>query len=758
MLAELTPAGERSIAESVTEVDARVKELIGLDFDAFTQTVILPQNQFARFLQSRPKDQRAILQHLLRHAVYERMRTEAARRKDAVERDLRIRTEQLEPLREATPEALQAREAALAQARAARAIALQARTEAAAQAHEVGARRQLTLDLEACRAAAAALEARAPAIAALEGELVASRYAAAVGPVVDAWEKARQRSLTSGADVATAAEALRGLQLALDAAAQRAQAAEEAAGAIGALRGLLRQLDEIRGDAERVPIVVRELALAREKVASASQALDAARAAAGAHKSAHDSASDAVTVAQKAVGAVAYDPDRHARLDEQRDAAGRARTLTVHLEEVARRTESSTQQRDTAALKAESCRQAEEVARALVNETRAGREHAEQLRREGSHRHAAEELRRHLVAGEPCPVCAQVVPTVPGGGDVPELAALDAAVAHAVAREQAAGEALRVAGRDLAAAGAEAAQQASAVRDLQRDLQATQADLRACLGGLAGVVAASARADAAQLLAAFDAQLEEAKRASAALRARRNALTDAEKAVAATALELAKAEGAARECEQAAAQHQRDLTRLDAERQAIRARIAAVTSAPDPAAERSAAAARIAALEQGVGLAREETARLSRDRAAAQARLDSLTQACDAAQRDVHEQQAAVERALAAHGFVSVAAATAAARTVQQTERLERETHEFRDRRASTRPASRNCARRSRAAKSTPTPSLPRSAGPRRPKRRSRARWLQNPGSRPRPPRFGGTWTGRGSSRPRRRPSGRASR
>src|SRR5438128_8982902 len=68
-LAEVQPGGEKSLADSVKGVDAAVAELLGLDFDAFTQTVILPQNQFARFLQSKPKDQRQILQRLLRHTV-----------------------------------------------------------------------------------------------------------------------------------------------------------------------------------------------------------------------------------------------------------------------------------------------------------------------------------------------------------------------------------------------------------------------------------------------------------------------------------------------------------------------------------------------------------------------------------------------------------------------------------------------------------------------------------------------------------------
>lgn len=95
-----------------------IERLLGLDFSAFTQTVILPQGEFAKFLKAAPNDQRSILQHLLRHELFERMRAEAERRRGEADRDAHGLERQLATYEHATPAALEARHAALAAAQA----------------------------------------------------------------------------------------------------------------------------------------------------------------------------------------------------------------------------------------------------------------------------------------------------------------------------------------------------------------------------------------------------------------------------------------------------------------------------------------------------------------------------------------------------------------------------------------------------------------------------------------------------------------
>ena len=61
------------IAGSTRELRERVEEIIGLDFDGFTKTVVLPQGQFDRFLRGDGAARRKILSDLLGLNTYEQM-------------------------------------------------------------------------------------------------------------------------------------------------------------------------------------------------------------------------------------------------------------------------------------------------------------------------------------------------------------------------------------------------------------------------------------------------------------------------------------------------------------------------------------------------------------------------------------------------------------------------------------------------------------------------------------------------------------
>ncbi len=55
----------------------RIEELLGLDFDSFTKTVILPQGRYAEFLTSEPKKRRELLAKILELGVYARVAAQA---------------------------------------------------------------------------------------------------------------------------------------------------------------------------------------------------------------------------------------------------------------------------------------------------------------------------------------------------------------------------------------------------------------------------------------------------------------------------------------------------------------------------------------------------------------------------------------------------------------------------------------------------------------------------------------------------------
>lgn len=62
-----------SLADKVSHADQLVEKIIGLDFNGFTKSVVLPQGRFDDFLKGNPRDRRKILSDLLGLDVYIRM-------------------------------------------------------------------------------------------------------------------------------------------------------------------------------------------------------------------------------------------------------------------------------------------------------------------------------------------------------------------------------------------------------------------------------------------------------------------------------------------------------------------------------------------------------------------------------------------------------------------------------------------------------------------------------------------------------------
>ena len=64
-------------ASGSARLTKRVEELLGLDFDSFTKTVILPQGRYAEFLTSEPSKRRELLAKILELGVYSRVADQA---------------------------------------------------------------------------------------------------------------------------------------------------------------------------------------------------------------------------------------------------------------------------------------------------------------------------------------------------------------------------------------------------------------------------------------------------------------------------------------------------------------------------------------------------------------------------------------------------------------------------------------------------------------------------------------------------------
>jgi exonuclease SbcC len=103
-------SGYEPMAGRVKDIEDAIQKIVGLDYDAFTRSVVLPQGQFDAFLKGEPKERRKILVALLNLGVYERMHQIANRRAMDARREAEFIAGQLSrDFAEATPESLAAR-------------------------------------------------------------------------------------------------------------------------------------------------------------------------------------------------------------------------------------------------------------------------------------------------------------------------------------------------------------------------------------------------------------------------------------------------------------------------------------------------------------------------------------------------------------------------------------------------------------------------------------------------------------------------
>lgn len=104
-LEELRGSEWRALEGRARQANQYIERLIGLDFDAFTKSVVLPQNEFHRFLSGRPEERRAILDQLLSLGLFETLRQRASQEGRNCQADAaRIAQELSTTYAEATPD------------------------------------------------------------------------------------------------------------------------------------------------------------------------------------------------------------------------------------------------------------------------------------------------------------------------------------------------------------------------------------------------------------------------------------------------------------------------------------------------------------------------------------------------------------------------------------------------------------------------------------------------------------------------------
>ena len=381
--------GAEILAGRASEMGEAVEKALGLDFDRFTKTAVLPQGRFARFLHDQPRDRQEVLRQLLGLDLYTRMGAEA-RKRAATRRDQR---EVLEP-----------------------------RLQAEAPSEEDVAR--LAAEAESARQAQAVLKDLMDGLAGVGTDLTAARTKAAIVE--------KQHSSVSAVRVP---EDARALDAELKSAAEVDQkAADELADARDRARQAERDAAEgpnaetcqrLLADHERLTGLREELSGLADAVEEAdrsnAEATELAEAVRARMTAAEGEARAARQAAEASAAAAADGPDK-AELSRIRDQRTELTRLTGELDDLAK--------------KRSGAETAEAEARTLHDQAKAAFDEAAGSLNRARTVKQAEGLIDQLVEGEPCPVCRQPVRSLPDHDLDAELEALKAAEAEAAARRR----------------------------------------------------------------------------------------------------------------------------------------------------------------------------------------------------------------------------------------------------------------------------------------------------------------------------------
>lgn len=414
------------VAENVREVDRWIQEILGIDYDAFKQAVVLPQGEFARFLKCVPAERRRMLNNLFRLEVFESMRKKAAEQESRLDQATAEVARRLQDdYNGATPEAV----ANLTGQHTTLAAQVDSARQRAADLQNVFS--MLERDHEKCRELTEketnldTLHKQSAEIKTLMDQVAAAHRASGVVPLLDQADRARQAHDTQTLALQTAEAELQTLVTDLTAARDAHALARTAAEAVPGLRDRQLQLTEVLGKVEKVADLDRLIDKEEGKRNAAAANLQALGAEIGKVEENRQTLDRQLTTARTTVVTISYDPELDGLLETVRDRATQLKTERVALhkivEDAVARTSAAAQAQITAA-EAEQLRQTAEQAR-----DSAANEHnrARTALLVGQNAHAAAHLRGTLTAGQPCPVCRQAVAQLPEDEPTPLLKKLE---------------------------------------------------------------------------------------------------------------------------------------------------------------------------------------------------------------------------------------------------------------------------------------------------------------------------------------------
>lgn len=688
-LEQLDAQGARPLADKVRDVDDRVQQILGLRYDAFVQSVVLPQGAFDRFLRSDPGKRREILRDLLRLHVYERMRKKASDTHASLAVQVQSLEERLtKDYAGVTAEAVAATTERLKQLRAASSAAENELTRIEAELAMLRGRFEKTAELKAKREQAEKLALRDGEIQDKKGRLDRAAKAATVVPLIEAAVSHESAAAEDAKRVETAATHLRqGEEARRNAEAKRAEA-EQAAADIPRLRERIARLDALTGIIEARQRAARRRSECEKKKTDLEKKIAVGEEVLARAASKQRAAKERLTQAAAKLESSGYNQELDARIEAVRDDATKLAELRRRLEtarlDSTRETQEAAKAREVATATADTLRRRKAEFEHAERSCRG----AEEALRVVEKRHAAAGLREGLVAGDVCPVCEQTAANPPPKYSPPDLEE---------ARKQR--DATHVA-QQKARAKVEAATHEFA----RFDTEARQRESRAAtLASRVDQLATELETTEARLLAGVGADLQDETHEPLEVRIQRRAHTlgvqrkayqeatserqEAELAAQRAAHEVEQKTSELKSSQQMLGDLQVEIDSAAKEIESLADQIETVTTAADPAAERNELAAHVERLET------EHMARVKAAHDAATAYVAAETKLEEARRSAAHtskEAEAARKRAREAAleaGFVDEDVARESALTAEvctellrEVEHHARETHALRER------------------------------------------------------------------------------
>ncbi len=355
----------------VKAINAKIQQLLGLDFDAFTKAVLLPQGRFHEFLSGDAATRRTILSRLLDLERYLRMGAEARAKARDLSRALEERGRRIaEDYADATPAHLD---------------------EASGRSHEIAEQARSLHDAERLvgRGVEEWSREHTKQETVIQHKDTLDAWVGTTLPeLADSWAATQGRRQKATADLESAGRSLERAEDKRREIETSLMKAEQRWGDEAALLTLKQAAETVEAETAQLAAQqdrLRQEQARRDDLVAALDTLESAR--------------------EEAESELHRLEEEQERLSQERQTA----TIALELAEAL----------ETLAQAEQALNAAGTEWRKSSNRRRRSEEALEQLRVG----HAALDLRRHLHSGQPCPVCEQMVATVPEGasGDAARL-------------------------------------------------------------------------------------------------------------------------------------------------------------------------------------------------------------------------------------------------------------------------------------------------------------------------------------------------